>query len=260
MNSNTCRRLTAAAIAIAICAPCATGAETLPVVDTTAGIKAAQWGKNVAITFGQESFTLTSDGIPSHPRPARYLFPNPGVLVPKSVADLYASDDSTQAQYYSFTLPLHPVKNAAVSPTGLGPIGILVSGAVLFSPYDADEHTIALQRNFTVDGVSFIDACNGHPTPEAFKPAGIYHYHGAPHCITHFIDKPHEHSGIIGVALDGFPIYGPLGKDGSKPAQLDECNGHTEQTGEFPQGIYHYHLTESSPYSMRCLAGEALPI
>jgi len=255
MNSNI-RKLLTVAISAVILAPYSISAETTPVVDTTAGIKAAQWGKNVTITFGTDVFTLVSDGIPNHPRPAKYLLPKPGVVVPESAADLYVGDDPTMPQNYSFTLPLHPRKKATTTPTGLGPIGILVSGAALFNPYEADDHTIALQHNMTVNGVSFVDACNGHATPAGFIPTGTYHYHGVPHCITDIIDKPREHSKIIGVALDGFPIYGPLGKDGSKPGQLDECNGHTEHTAEFAQGIYHYHLTEGSPYSIRCLMGE----
>ncbi|MDD2769294.1 MAG: YHYH protein [Methylococcus sp.] len=259
MHSNT-RKLLTVAIVTAIWTPCATRAETtpaIPAVDTAAGLKAAQWGKNVAITFGKDSYTLVSDGVPNHSRPAQYLLPKPGVLVPESAADLIAGDDPTRPQNYSFTLPLHPKKKATATPTPLGPIGILVSGAALFNPYEADDHTIALQHNITVNGVSFVDACNGHATPTGFIPEGTYHYHGVPHCITDTLDKPKQHSKLIGVALDGFPIYGPQDKNGEKPAQLDECNGHTEPTDDFPQGIYHYHLTEGSPYSIRCLAGDA---
>lgn len=257
MHSNI-RKLLAPMIAAAIWMPCSALAGTTPdapSVDTKPGIEGAPWGKNVTITFGKDAYTLASDGVPNHARPAQYLLPKPGILVPESAADLIAGDDPTRPQNYSFTLPLHPKKNATATPTPLGPIGILVSGAALFNPYEADDHTIALQHNITVDGVSFVDACNGHATPAGFIPEGTYHYHGVPHCIADALDKPGQHSKLIGVALDGFPIYGPLGKEGAKPAQLDGCNGHSEPTGEFPQGIYHYHLTEGSPYSIRCLAG-----
>ena len=36
---------------------------------------------------------------------------------------------------------------------------------------------------------------------------------------------------------------------------LDECNGRTDVTPEFPNGIYHYYLTDSYPYIPRCLKG-----
>ncbi|QCB46850.1 YHYH protein [Hydrogenophaga sp. PAMC20947] len=36
---------------------------------------------------------------------------------------------------------------------------------------------------------------------------------------------------------------------------LDECNGRTGVTPEFPQGIYHYFATDSYPYLQRCVKG-----
>lgn len=38
---------------------------------------------------------------------------------------------------------------------------------------------------------------------------------------------------------------------------LDECNGRTGVTPEFPEGIYHYYLTDSFPYGQRCVKGTA---
>lgn len=36
---------------------------------------------------------------------------------------------------------------------------------------------------------------------------------------------------------------------------LDECNGRTGVTPEFPNGIYHYYATDSYPYFQRCIKG-----
>ena len=82
-----------------------------------------------------------------------------------------------------------------------------------------------------------------------------------------------KHSNIIGFALDGFPIYGPVGylQEGldlkstimrssytgeldingnptyiSGSGDLDDCNGLDGPTPEFPNGIYHYHMTIQS--------------
>jgi hypothetical protein len=38
---------------------------------------------------------------------------------------------------------------------------------------------------------------------------------------------------------------------------LDECNGRTGVTPEFPNGIYHYYITDSYPYIQRCVKGTA---
>jgi len=36
---------------------------------------------------------------------------------------------------------------------------------------------------------------------------------------------------------------------------LDECNGRTGVTPEFPAGIYHYYITDGYPYIQRCVKG-----
>ena len=37
---------------------------------------------------------------------------------------------------------------------------------------------------------------------------------------------------------------------------LDECNGRTGATPEFPKGTYHYYATDSYPYLQRCVKGK----
>jgi hypothetical protein len=140
----------------------------------------------------------------------------------------------------------------------LGSIGIMISGAVIFNPYEADNTTVAMSSNFTLneDGKtgSFIDHCAGHP-----GPGGEYHYHGNSECVTRQVDKTGEGSHIIGLALDGFPIYGAYDIDGVeiKAAELDACNGIFSATPEFPSGIYHYvlPLTSDATSSIRCFHG-----
>ncbi len=36
---------------------------------------------------------------------------------------------------------------------------------------------------------------------------------------------------------------------------LDECNGRTGVTPEFPNGIYHYYATDTYPFLQRCVKG-----
>ena len=40
-------------------------------------------------------------------------------------------------------------------------------------------------------------------------------------------------------------------------SELDECNGRYGVTPEFPEGIYHYYITDDYPYVQRCLKGNA---
>ena len=118
---------------------------------------------------------------------------------------------------------------------------------------------MATASNFTVlndagEEVAFLDTCNGHPTP-----MGTYHYHALPTCITAVVDEDGGPSHILGVAFDGFPIYGDRALDGTQLTadDLDECSGIFSATPEFPDGIYHYVLldTADSSSSIRCFSG-----
>jgi YHYH protein len=214
-------------------------------------VEGAQWSAGVGISFDGASVTLTSNGIPNHARQDQYLVPIAGVRVPTDASEAEIADDPTTAQDYSFEITTAPAYAEQTTATQLGPIGLMISGAALFNPYEADDSTTALDGNFDVNGVLFVDSCSGHPTP-----MGEYHYHGVPYCITDVLDEAGRHSFIIGLLFDGFGVYGPNGEDGEPPTDLDECNGHVGLTPDSSAPVYHYHLTEVAPYSIRCYHGE----
>ena len=54
----------------------------------------------------------------------------------------------------------------------------------------------------------------------------------------------------LGIFVQDWVYDATLGGD------LDECNGRFGVTPEFPQGIYHYYLTDAYPYMQRCIKGE----
>lgn len=214
-------------------------------------IEAAQWSDDVDVSFDDGTVTLVSDGIPNHARQDQYLVPVAGVRVPTDASEAEVVDDPTKAQDFRFEITTAPVYTEETTATELGPIGLIISGAALFNPYEADDSTTALDGNFDINGVLFVDACSGHPTP-----MGLYHYHGVPYCITDVLDEAGRHSFLIGLAFDGFGVYGPRGADGDPPTDLDECNGHVGPTPDSSGDVYHYHLTETAPYSIRCYHGE----
>jgi hypothetical protein len=103
----------------------------------------------------------------------------------------------------------------------------------------------------TEDGASFLDDCNAH----LLQNGSAYHYNASPPCLSETVDGEGSHAIMMGVLLDGFPIFGPQGDGGTiiTNADLDECSGHVGVTPEFPEGIYHYHLTTTqAPYSIDC--------
>ncbi len=155
-------------------------------------------------------------------------------------------------------IPLNPVYSKTATKTTLGQIGVMISGAQLFNDYEDPQLSVVAvddnKRVTPVGGASFIDSCNGHP----LATGADYHYHGVPYCITDTLDVAGEHSRILGFIRDGFPVYGPQDTDGTQlaNAKLDECSGHVGPTPEFPNGIYHYHLTDdAAPYSIDCYHG-----
>ena len=74
---------------------------------------------------------------------------------------------------------------------------------------------------------------------------GMYHYHVEPLFLTQSRGK----SGLLGFLLDGYPLYGPV-ENGKTlvSADLDEFHGHSHATAEYPNGVYHYHVTADVPY------------
>lgn len=206
--------------------------------DYAEGVVAASWAADMTVEVDGDTLMLADDGLPDH-----------------DILEAYALMDNGStgvvADAYSVSIPLNPVLADAPTDTNMGTIGYMVSGGQLFNPYEGNGD-YALENNFTVDSMPFIDSCNGHPLPTG----ATYHYHGIPYCITDALDQAGEHSKLVGVLLDGFPVYGPQGDGGDAPEDLDSCNGHTGATPEFPDGIYHYHFTEDAPYSIPCFAGE----
>jgi hypothetical protein len=194
-------------------------------------------GTGVSVSFdGSTAIVRTSD-TPDHRSPywgagnANYEAPHSGMQVnPHSIA----------TQNLTFRITTSPASAANTSDTPLGPIGISVNGVVFYNQY------AAMRQPLTSEIVSF-DRYNGHPNPN-----NQYHYHFEPVSIT-----ASSRSRLIGVLLDGFPVYGPQDGNGRTPSDLDACNGHTAATTEFPGGLYHYHATTAVPYIAGCFRGTA---
>ena len=238
----------------------ANAADTPKTFATSSAIKAAKWNPTVKLTYSKSSVLMQPTGIPNHARDAYYAVPTAGVVVPDASTSVVMKDP-TKAQNYKFTIPTSPKYSSKTTSTSLGSIGVMISGAVLYNPYEGDGKTVAMASNFSItnaDGISasFVDKCAGHPTPQQ----GAYHYHGLPTCVTAKVDKVSKPSHIIGFALDGFPIYGDRDIKGKQltAKNLDQCNGIYSATPEFPKGIYHYVLLSTSDVrsSIACFHGE----
>ena len=188
---------------------------------------------DVAVSVEGDFIVLTATGVPTHKSPyfatsdVRYEAYN------GTNSNFGKAPGTIEAQRYVMRIPMRPVRAAANAPTPLGPIGLALNGVPFFNQYNGQN------RPLTVEIDSF-DQYNGHPTP-----MNAYHYHAEPTYLTRTLGSDK----LLGFLLDGFPVYGPV--EGGKRivnADLDQLHGHLGKTADYPDGIYHYHITDADPY------------
>jgi hypothetical protein len=140
-------------------------------------------------------------------------------------------------QKIDLVLPRAPVYSETPYCMGMES-GLMLTGVPIFNGFDAGMRDAAAHE--------VQDKCGGHPQHD-----GQYHYHSLSGCIKDIGEKT-----ILGYALDGFPITGPLVAPGRylTTDDLDECHGITSEIIDHGQPIitYHYVMTQDFPYSVSC--------
>lgn len=142
--------------------------------------------------------------------------------------------NSISSQSYTFKIPLNPKVASTHSATPLGPIGVSLNGVPFFNQYAGPSQPLTNE-------ITSFDQFWGHP-----QQSGQYHYHVEPLYLT---TVKASKSALLGFLLDGFPVYGPEENGASVlTTSLDAYHGHTLATADYPNGIYHYHITNTDPY------------
>jgi hypothetical protein len=258
---------------------------TLPTTTAPAGIDVmgeysivdAIFGSAVAVTLDDTYRYITANGLPDH---AAGEFPNAN------------NPNSISAQSYSYRLPLAPTVGEATAYNVPQSFGIAVNG-VPFDPYAAEwyqrDRTSGWQIEATSGSIDLgLDENNAH-----VQPTGAYHYHGIPTGLVPALnaDAHSPLVGWAGDGLPIYVRYGyrdPM--DATSPiidlqpshqlrsgtresgpggaydgtyvedyehisggGDLDESNGRFGITPEYPEGTYHYVLTEAFPVIPRIL-------
>jgi len=195
------------------------------------------WPHSFTVTINGDQRVFTGNDLPDHPT---------GNYPISSSDDAYAIDrnpNSIQEQSISFSVPANPVAAAQPNCVG-GEVGIMLSGVIIFSAFDAEG------RDAVAHEVQ--DECDGHP-----QITGFYHYHSLSDCIEDASTS--GHSALVGYAFDGYGIYGYYGDDGGEVTNedLDACHGHTHIVEWDDQMVemYHYHATQEFPYVVGCFHG-----
>ena len=174
-----------------------------------------------------DSFTITSNGIPDH---------NACAAPPRSTVE---ETDRT------YTIPTKPQYRDGdpedFAATNMGVVGFAMNGVPIFNPYDSSCCDAGLYE------LSAVDLCYAHPN----GAGGQYHYHVWSECLSPCTGD----SALVGVALDGFPIYGPgINPDTGlvwSQSDMDACGGREDENGN-----YGYYVTVDFPYILQCYRGD----
>ena len=164
---------------------------------------------------------ITGSGVPDHPLEA--IPGNPGMAM---------------NQNYNFTIPRIPVEAQTPGCVPMDIIAITRTGVGIYNPLNGQSENAVEGQ-----GVELFDSCDGHP-----GPGGRYHYHKLPDSCLY----RGEVDEFIGVAFDGYPIYGPnvsFRAELLTSHDLDDCHGTNES------GQYRYYVTNEFPYFLGCFKG-----
>ena len=167
-----------------------------------------------------------------------------------------AGHNMIEEQNIVMRIPLSPKASSNPTDAPFATIGLAINGVSFFNENAAPGDEIT-------DELFTFDQCSGHPQQQ-----GVYHYHVDPVCLLrdlggdvisdsieadgktyHWIkDSGNNASLMIGMLVDGFPVYGPTGTGEMDcngqlvTEEINDFNGHEHCTKEFPEGIFHYHV------------------
>jgi hypothetical protein len=201
---------------------------------------AVSWANaRFALRLGPATLRITGNDLPSH---ATGAFP---IAASDSAYRYDHNPNAIRATTLNASIPRAPRLAGRPACLPMGPIGIMLTGAVFFNALDADGRDAAAHE--------LQDRCGGHPQQQ-----GEYHYHALPACGRSGA-SPRAHSALVGYALDGLGIYGSRGEGGRvlTNADLDACHGHVHVIVWHGRRVrmYHYHATAEYPYTLGCFRG-----
>lgn len=190
----------------------------------------------VTFTFDETWVTITSNDLPDH---VSVYYPESDPLYENyskdDDADFTKNPGEIASQNLVFKVPRYPSEATSKESTPMGPMGVAINSVAIFNQFAAGDDTLE-------EEIKTFDQYEGHPATDT------YHYHTEPVWLTQFREGA-DNEALVGILLDGFPLYGTH-ENGAEVtnADLDDYHGHFGITEDFPDGIYHYHLTSEYPY------------
>ena len=176
---------------------------------------------------------------------------NPNTISSSTITMTVPSNATSTLTDYTDLSPTYTESSASFG-------GVAVDGVAIFNAFAASPDHLA-------DEAWTLDDNDGHPTA-----GGQYHYHTEPWQLTdldgqssvgHTPGTPVSPDALIGIALDGLPIYGAYDQANRGSCGALAClptlsdsdhdltdtnhaagNFHCHATNEFPGGVCHYHV------------------
>ena len=233
----------------------------------------------VSISVKDGIRTIESDGMPDHPTGE---FPNEN------------NPNTISAQTHKYKMPAEPSPAETTSALGMWPFGVAING-IPFDPFAAEWWRRNPRSGWQYEPMFAkllgIDDNNAHVQPD-----GSYHYHGIPTYLVKehgaktkpalvgyaadgypiygpygYAEATNPKSAITKLKSSyrlksGERTGGPGGNYDGHFVQdfeyvpglgdLDECNGRTGVTPEYPSGTYYYVLTDAYPFIPRIFHGK----
>lgn len=183
----------------------------------------------VTISFDGNEITIESNGLPNHTSP--YWEGSEPLHIEQVVGD-HLTPGLIRSGSYTVTVPTTPEIASSTSATGLGAIGISVTGAPIYNDQERANQPL------DVETALGFDYAGGHVGP------GGYHYHIESSNVEENTTLSFDDEKLIGIMADGFLLYGrKCNSNGDHPTDLDESGGHISTT-QHSEGeeFYHYHI------------------
>lgn len=180
---------------------------------------------NTEIYLDGNEVVIESNGLPNHTSPY-WSTSHPLYVAPTATttSDMAPGNIDDFNGSYTLRVSASPEMANSSSSTGLGPIGIAVSGSMIYN--DEEGPNVPLDN-----AVVSLDYNGAHTGPQS------YHYHLEP------VAWSEDDDNLIAVMADGFFLYGrKCTSTGDYPNDLDASGGHTSSTKYSSESEYHYHI------------------
>ncbi|MFK8102658.1 MAG: YHYH protein [Saprospiraceae bacterium] len=185
----------------------------------------------VTVSFDGNEITIVSTALPNHTSP--YWESSSNLYIDPVIANsAQMSPGTISAGSYTLTVPNAPQKATNSSDTGLGAIGISVTGTPIFNDEEGPNNSLSEAV------ASGFDYAGGHMGPTG------YHYHLEAADVSANTTLSHDDEKLVGILQDGFLIYGrKCNSTGEHPTDLDVSGGHNSTTQHSDgETFYHYHI------------------